>query len=151
LLTVAIKQFCYGSCGGLIGSSKNYPASDFASGIAGRLTGKVIGHAVDDNRSPDDVLYKETFIIKDLIGVALIAQKRRKISGMLGMRSVPGIVMIAGLIKRRRAVSIFMDMNAVKITGALCADVGESKDFGFYENAPIGSLIKFYRACELGL
>jgi hypothetical protein len=151
LLTVAIKQFCYGSCGVLIGSSKNHSASDFVSGIAGRLTGKIIGHTVDDNRSSDNVLYRETFIIKDLIGVALIAQKRRKISGMLGMRPVPGIVMISGLIKRRRAVPIFMDMNAVKITGALCADVGKSKDFGFYENASVRCLIKFYGACELGL
>lgn len=126
-------------------------ASDLFTGVAGRLTGKIICHTVNDHRSSEDGIDEEPFVIKHLICIALIAQKRGKVSGMLRMGHVVGIVMISGLVKRYAAVPVFMNMHTVEIAGTLYMDIGKPEDFGFYKDSAVRGLIKFYRSCKLGL
>ena len=126
-------------------------ASDLFTGVAGRLTGKIICHTVNDHRSSEDGIDEEPFVIKHLICIALIAQKRGKVSGMLRMGHVVGIVMISGLVKRYAAVPVFMNMHTVEIAGTLYMDIGKPEDFGCYQDSAVRGLIKFYRSCKLGL
>lgn len=126
-------------------------ASDLFTGVAGRLTGKIICHTVNDYGSSENGIDEEPFVIKHLICIALIAQKRGKVSGMLRMGHVVGIVMISGLVKRYGTVPVFMNMHTIEIAGTLYMDIGKPEDFGFHQDSAVRGLIKFYRSCKLGL
>lgn len=132
-----------------VGYCPDDAASDLVAGIAGRLAGKIIGHVMNHYRTSQDGVYQETFVIKDLIGVTLITEKGRKISRMSGMGHVAGIVVISGLIKRSGAVSVFVDVHAVEITGSLYMDIGKPEDFGFHKNPAVRGPVKFHGACKL--
>lgn len=134
-----------------VGHCLNDTASDLVSGIAGRLTGKIISHTVNHHRTSQNGVYKETFVIKYLIRITLIAQKGRKIPCVPGMRHAGRIVVVSGLIKRSGAVSVFVNVHAVEITGSLHMDIGKSENLGFHKDSSIGSSIKFYGTCKLRL
>ena len=126
-------------------------AADLVAGIAGGLASEVICHAVNDHRSSHDIIQRKSFVIEDLIGVALIAHQRRQISGVLRMGHIGWIIVFSGLIKWSGTVAVFMNMHGVEVAGTLDGDIGKSEDLCFDQYSAIGSLIEFDRACQLGL
>lgn len=134
-----------------VGYRLNDAASDLIAGIAGRLAGKIVSHAVDHHRTSQNGVYKEALVIKYLVCISLIAQKGRKIPCMLGMRHAVRIVVISGLIKRSGAVSVFVNVHAVEIAGSLYMDIGKPEDLGFHKDSAIRGSVKFHRACKLRL
>ncbi len=127
----------------------NDSASDFFSGITGRLTGKVIRHTVYDDGSPDNIINREALVIEYLIGISLIAQKGRQVARMLGMGHMSGVIMVSGLSERFGAVPVFMDMHAVETAGAGSTDIGKAEDLSFNQDSAIRGLIELYRAGKL--
>lgn len=126
-------------------------AADFIAGIAGRLTFEVVWHAVDDYRSSYDVIQGKSFVIEDLIGVALIAHQRRKISGVLRMGHIGWIIMVSGLIKWSGTVAMFVNMHCIEVAGTLDGNIGKSEDLRFDQDPSVGGLIEFDGSCQLGL
>ena len=112
---------------------------------------KIIRHLVNHDRTSNDFIQTEPFVIEHLVGISLIAHQWRQISCMLWVRHAGGIVVIAGLIKRSLAVAGFMDMESVEVTGALYIDIGKAKDFSFDQDAAVRGLVEFDRAGNLRL
>ena len=62
---------------------------------------------------------------------------------MIGMKPVLGIVVFFGFRKRLRAVSIFMNVHGIEIRRTGSLDIWKSEKFVFYQNASVGSIVKF--------
>ncbi len=104
---------------------------------------------MDDYGAVQDIPYTETFVIESPPGIPLIAQKRQKIPGMLRMGLHSWIVVFSGFGKVIRTVTILVDVHGVEIGRTLGGNIGQSKDFGFYQNTSIGSIVKFYKSAYL--
>ena len=98
---------------------------------------------MDHNRTPKNIGNGKAFIVKGFPRISLVAQNREKISGVIGVKPVLGIVVFSGFRKRLRAVSIFMNVHSIEIRRTRSLDIWKPEKFGFYQNASIGSIIKF--------
>ncbi len=91
----------------------NYPTGDFHSCVSGGLRFEIVRITVDHNGSAYDIVYAKPAGQHLTVRSAVIAEKRRKITGMLRMRSFVWIKMTAGIWKAAAAaVAAFMDMES---------------------------------------
>ncbi len=90
--------------------SFNHSTGNFCSGIPGRLSRKIVAVFMNDERTPYDVSDCKAGIIECHPCVPVIGQKRREIAAVKRVQLIGRIIMHAGLVKRRCAVSGFMDM-----------------------------------------
>lgn len=112
----------------------NDAAADLVAGVSGRLCGEVVGYAVDDQRTADDLRQFKAVGIKSAVGVAPVTEKRGQVAGMLRMRQPAGIVVRAGLIKGKRAVARFVNVHGVELTVGRSIFVRQVKDLRFDQN-----------------
>lgn len=126
-------------------------AADLHAGVTGGLCGKIIGRIVNDQRAADDFRQFDPVGIEDAVSIAFAAEKRRQIAGMIGVRQSAGIVMGPGLIKRKGAVTCFVDMQAVELTVGRNVFVGQPVNFYFDQYAAFRNLIKIRRSMQRGV
>ena len=81
----------------------NRAAADARACVTGGLRGKIVSLAVNDDGSANDIPDGEPIREERLPCVAAVAQQRRKIAGMRGMRAVAGVEMPARIGEGGRA------------------------------------------------
>lgn len=123
-------------------------AGNHLPGITGRLGGEVIPVGMDDDGAADDIIHLKPFVVKCGPGVSLAAKQRRQITGMLGMESVFGVVVPAGMGEVIGAVPIFMDVHGVKIRGAGFGDIWQPEYLRLHYNPSVRRIIKFYKTAD---
>lgn len=123
-------------------SIHNDPAADLNTRIAGGLCREVICGGMDDEGTAEDIGKLEPFGVEYGIGIAVIAQKRRQISRMLRVGQMIWVIVIAGLIKRQGAVTVFMDMQGIELTAILHGLIGKPVNFHFDQDAAEGNRIE---------
>ena len=126
-------------------------AADFFAGIAGGLCVEIVGMCVNDHGAPENIRNFKGFIVKDGVGVALVPHQWRHIAGVHGMRRAGGSIVSTGLVKWQAAVSMFVNMESVKIYCAGGGDVRETENFGFHKNAAVAGRIEFYGTGKPGV
>ena len=70
---------------------------------------------------------------------------------MLWMGQPGRIIMLAGIGKVRRAISVIVNVHGIKIGGIRRIGIRQAENFGSNEHAFIGRLKKFNQAAELGM
>ena len=101
---------------------------------------------MDDYGTSHNILNGKALVVKGGPGIALIAEERYQISGMVGMGSGGGIIVISRAGEAMGAVSCIVDMHGVEIAGAGRGYVGEAEYLRFHQNAAVGSIVKFDQA-----
>lgn len=105
--------------------------ADFNAGISGRLCGKVIRRAVDNQGTADNFGQFKPVRIEGAISVTFVAKKRRHVSGMFRVRHTVWIIVVSGFLKRKGAVSGFVDMHTIKLAVGRHIFVRQAMDFRF--------------------
>ncbi len=103
---------------------------------------------MNDHGSSQNIGNTEPFIIKGAPGIALVSQKGKQISGVLGMSLVCRVKMCAGILKLSGTVSVFMDVEGIKPGSVFLIEAGKAKDLSFYKDTFIRSLKEFYKTAE---
>lgn len=124
-------------------------AGNLLTGITGGLCGEIIPIAMDYDRTVEDIPDPEALVIKSAPGIALIAEKREQVTGMLRMGGGIGIVMVAGSGKIFRAIPIFMNMKCIEAGASGNRNSREIEDFGFDQDSAVGGLIEFHQSADL--
>ena len=127
----------------------NHPTSDLSSGIARWLCMKIIRHLMDDHRASHNLINGKAPIKEGHPGIALIAQERRHITGMIWMFLHVGIVVIAGMGKILGAVAYFMDVKPIEIRRKRCGDIRKTKNLRLHQYTAVGSIVKLDQAADL--
>lgn len=109
----------------------NDAAADLVAGVSGRLCGEVVGCAVDDQSSADDLRQFKSVGIKGAVSVAPVTEKRGQVAGMLRMRQSAGVVVRTGLIKGKRAVACFVNVHGVELTVGRSVLIRQVEDLRF--------------------
>lgn len=105
------------------------------TGIAGWLCGEIVGCTVNDQRASDDFRQLKPIGIYDTVSAAFAAQKRRQVTGMVGMREIAGIIVTPRFIKRKSAISCLMDMHAIELAVGRHLLVRQTGNFRFDQYA----------------
>ena len=93
----------------------NHAAAYLFSRVSGRLGRKVISSCVNDNRPADNTIYGETFVIERVPGIALIAEKGKKISLMVRMRFIGRIIVFSRIGEVIGTIPKLMNMHGIEI------------------------------------
>lgn len=99
-----------------------------------------------DDGFPDNFPNGKSLIVKDTERIPLIAEKGRHISGVIGVRRIPGIIVQSRMTEMIAAISRLMYMTGIKIAGTGRFDVRQSENFRLHQHASVGGMIKFYCA-----
>ena len=101
---------------GRVLQSLNHAACQFASGVAGWLTAKIIWLVMQDDGTAQNYLRGESCRIISCPGIAVPGKNDRQISDMIGMQLPLAMKMPFGIGKvRSAAVGSFMDMQGVEV------------------------------------
>ena len=79
------------------GAAEDGTAGNLRAGIARRLSRKVVRLRVYDDGSSDHIVNAESVRINNHERVSAVGEKRRQVSGVMGMRAFAGIIVAAGL------------------------------------------------------
>lgn len=126
----------------------DFAASNFDAGISGGLGGKIVRIGMDNDRFTYNFFYSKTFVIKGRPGVPLIAKKRKQIACMIRVERSLWIVMFPCILEVARTVAKIVDMEGIEVTGSFFGNIGQSKNFRFYQYAAVRGGIKFYKAAQ---
>ena len=77
--------------------------------------------------------------------------RERQITCMLRMRQIVGVIVIAGFVKGKRTVAIFMDVQGIELAVWRYILMRKSVDFHFYQNAAKGSRIEVSDTLQTGV
>ena len=116
--------------------------ADLDTGIAGWLCGKIVGCAVNDQRTANDFRHLKPIGIYDTVSVAFVSQKRRQITGMFRMRQTAGVIVAPRFIKRKRTIPCLVDMHAIELGVGRHLLVWQTGNFRFDQYAARGDRIK---------
>ncbi len=124
----------------------DFTASDFDAGISGGLGGKIVRTGMDNDGFAYNFFYSKTFVIKSRPGVPLIPKKREQIACMVRVGRSFWIVMFPCILKAAGTIAKIVDMKGVEVTCPFFGNIGQSKNFRFYQYAAVRGGIKLYKA-----
>lgn len=129
-------------------------AGDLHPAAAGGLGEKIIRHFVDHRSAADDLRYGESIRKENAHRVAAVAEQRRQIPGVRGMRTFAGVIVGGGAGERVRGAPIggsacrtLVDMKTKNLAVAVGIPRGEPEYFRRDEN-PLSRLIETDGAVE---
>ena len=121
----------------------------FLAGVSGWLGHIVIGHTVNYDGTTENFVHNKPFSVENGEGVTFISKESRHISCMHWVRLAAGIKVVAGFIKRRSTVSVFMDMHTIKSTEIRVGRKRQIANFNFYQSSTYRKLIKISSTADV--
>lgn len=104
-----------------------------------------------DYGSANNFLNRESLVIKNTVGISLVAEKRGHIAGVMGMCHAAGIVVHSGVFKIIAAVSGFVYVHGIEIAGTGERAAWKPEYFRLHQHAAVNGTIKFDHAAEPGV
>lgn len=126
-------------------------AGDFVPGISGGLGSEVVRSRVDHNRFAEDLADGESVGEKNLKRASVISEQGRKITGMIRVREIFGVIMgqriCKGIVLIFRAATALVNVKAEKTAAR---GIWKSGDLCGHENTAL-CLIKIDVAGQIGM
>lgn len=130
----------------------DHAAGDFRAGISGGLRREIVRAVMDDDGSANHLIHRKAVGQEYGEGSLAVPEERRKISGVVRMPAVIGIIVGHGvrerLIHAALAAGSFMDMKSENLLMAGAAALRQAPNHGADEYAAAG-LEKPHKAREL--